>query len=477
MYSRGLQPGVSLKKSPFLVVRQSNDREVRVYSKLHGHLTCFDFDINEVLKLFDSPVDVESASGKAREICRRDGSALIQELYEKGFLVEENKNENDILSEYVETVRKKNRIPKVSNITFLITAECNLACKACYHGFYDFKSADMSDDFAGRILEGLFPYLKKRGVPALLVSFLGYEPLLNFETLRAICARASRMGEAYGIKTSFKIYTNAFSINEEIFKWIEEHKSKLVIAASLDGVKEDNDKRRVDLLGNGTYDSVMGNLKRIVATGVECGVATVLGRWNFANIERFVDEMAAAGVRTITANIFCGQSEEERLRELTDSEKFDAIRRMDVATEKYGVEFNGEWKFPVVQMVTGAQFFCPAGRKQMVFSADGAIYPCQRFAGTEINFGAYKEDFWEKLLEGQCDTYNHWTNELCSAVSERTNGTGTDPTVWGCPFLPFIRGECISKNLDGDLDKDLVEYYITRPLNRILTALPMDCSH
>jgi uncharacterized protein len=477
MYPGELQPGVFLRKSPFLVVKQLENHEVRVYSRLHGHLTSFDFDINEVLKLFDSRIDVETAARKAREICRCDSSVLIRELYEKRFLIEGNQNENDVLSEYVEAMRQKNRIPKVTNITFLVSAACNMACKACYHGFYDFKSSDMSSDFAGRILEGLFPYLKRRGIPALLISFLGYEPLLNFETLRRICDQAARMGEEYDIETSFKLYTNAFSVNEEIFEWIERNKTKLAIAASLDGTKEDNDKRRVDLTGKGTYDGVMKNLKRIVATGVECGVATVLSKLNFSNIERFVDEMAAVGIRTITANIFCGQSEDERLMELTDTEKFDAIRRMDLATEKYGMEFNGEWKFPVVQMVTGAQFFCPAGRKQMVFGADGAIYPCQRFAGTEINFGTYEQGFWEGLLDGRCETYNHWADDLYSSVSERTKEEKRDPTDCGCPFLPFLRGEGISKNLEGELNERLVEYYITRPLNRILTTSPMDCSH
>ncbi len=467
IHSQGLQR-VSVKQSPFLVVRQLDAKEVRVYSKLHGNLTSYDFDIDRVLALFASPVDVETAAGKIVQICQRDPSALVKELCEKRFLIGGNRSQEDLLSEYVESVRSNNAIPHISKATFLISAKCNLACKGCYHNFYDFKNTAMSGDFARKVLDRLFPYLKKRAIPTAVISFLGYEPLLNFGTLSCIHDRACRLGEEYGIKTVFKLYTNAFQVSEEILKWIGESRRDLGIKVSLDGVREDNDKRRVDFAGRGTYDRIIKNLERIMTTGVECGILTVLSKLNLSNIERFVDEMAGLGIKTISANIFCGQSGEERLIELTEREKFEAIRRMDLATEKYGIEFNGEWKIPVAQMITGAQFFCPAGTKQLVFSAEGVIYPCQRFAGTEMNFGNYGEDFWEKLLDGRCARYREWSDDLYQGVAERTRGERIDLTGCSCPFLPFVRGECISKNLEREFNEYLLDYYITRPMNRIL---------
>lgn len=466
---------ILLKRSPFLVVRQISDNEVRLYSKLNGNLTTFGPEIHDVLGIFDHACSAQTAAERISGVCRCDPAALIGELYEKHFLVEEGGNESDIFSEYVARARQRNAIAKISKVTFLISAQCNLACRGCYHGFYEFKSAHMDASFAHRVFEGLFPYLKKRGVPALLVSFLGYEPLLNFETMKEICDEACRLGTEYGIETSFRIFTNAFVVSDEIYEWIGLNTSRLSFKVSLDGIREDNDKRRVDHAGKGTYDRVVGNLKKIIATGVECGVITVLSKLNLANIDKFVDEMAAIGTKNITANIFCGQSENERKMELTESEKFEAIRRMDMATEKHGIEFDGEWKFAVVQMITGAQFTCPAGIRQMVFCADGAIHPCQRFAGTRINFGTYEEDFWEKLGEGRCESYNSWTADLYDGVMERTREDHADLTGWSCPFVPFIRGECLSKNVEGELNERLLEYYITRPMNRIIAKSRMQC--
>ena len=476
MHQKKWQPGASLKKSPFLVVKPLENNELRVYSKLHGNLTSFNFNINEVLKLFDSPINVETAIKKISKIFQDGPSALLKELYEKQFLIEENRNEKDMLAEYIEEMRHKNEIALISKVTFLISAKCNLACKGCYHHFFDFEGTDMSSNFAGKILKELFPYLKKRGVSELVISFLGYESFLNFKTLSTIYDQACSMCEKYQIKTSFKIFTNSFYLTEEMYTWMEQNKSRLEIKVSLDGIKEDNDKRRVDFTGQGTYDVVVENLKRIIATGTECGILTVLSKLNFTNIERFVNEMASIGIKCITANIFCGQSEDERLMELTEEEKFEAIKRMDLATEKHDIEFDGEWKFAVAQMITGAHFSCPAGTRQLVFSADGVIYPCQRFAGTKVNFGIYQNDFWNKLIENQCESYDKWVADLYNGVMDRTKEEKVDLTGWSCPFLPFIRGECITKNLERELNEYLLEYYIMRPLDRIIKKLPIHCS-
>ncbi len=474
MYSEKLQTDSVLKKSPFLVVRQIDNNEVRIYSKLHGNLSCFNSDINEALKFFESPVAADEAVHKISKIYKCDSFGLIKELYDKRFLVEENKNGKDIFQEYVEKVRSKNKIPNITKVTFLTSAKCNLACKGCYHHFYDFKSNDMNNDFASQFVEGLFTYLKKREITTLLISFLGYEPLLNFKALRGIYENADRMSKKYNIDTSFKLFTNAFKLNRKIFNWIRHNKSKLGIMVSLDGIEEDNDKRRVDLTGQGTYDRVVENLKRILAADIKCRVITVLSKLNISNIEKFVDEMAAIGVKGITANIFCGHSEEERQLELTETEKFEALKRMEQATEKYDMEFDGEWKFAVVQMITGAYFSCPAGIKQLVLSADGTIYPCQRFAGTNMNFGSYHEDFWQTILDGQCEGYNRWTAALYDRVADRIKGDEADLAGWSCPFVPFIREQFISMNFDRVLNENLLDYYLTRPLNRILSNSPIN---
>ena len=466
MHPYDLHPSMLVKKSPFLVVKQLGMNRARVYSRLHGNLTTFAIDIDAVLKLFDLPMDRERAINKVSRIYQVDAAEIIQELCAQRFLVDAGQHTNSLLAEYFQKVKTGTEIPKISKVVFLISEACNMACKGCYHNFYTFKNSRMSSELAGHILKGLFPYLKKLGISVLHIAFLGYEPLLNFETLQMIYDLAERMGEDNDIKTRFKIYTNGFQISEHIYDWIWRKRANLGIKVSLDGIRSDNDKRRVDFTGRGCHDRVFENLRRMLQRDIECSVLTVLSKSNLSNLEKFVDEMAAIGISRITANLFCGQSKEERLLELTDLEKIEAIKRMDLATETYGIAFDGEWKYAVLQMVNGTQFSCPAGMQQLVFSGDGDIYPCQRFAGTGMHFGNYTIAFWEALLNQQCESYNKWHAQLHSGLEEIT-AKPMDLTGWGCPFLPFLRGECLNKNLEKDLNYYLLDYFITRPMNRI----------
>ncbi len=474
MHSLPLTSESVIKKSPFLVARQISDTEVRVYSRLHGNLRSFGPEIFAVLKIFDNPVDVGSAVKRLGDSFP-DATAMIGQLYERHFLVDGDRTMEALFTEYVDAVRKHNEVPRVTKINFLVSARCNLACQGCYHTFYDFKSQDMDAGFADRVFAGLFPYLKRKGIPAVLISFLGYEPFMNFEAMRDICSRVRHMGEEYATDVSFEIFTNGFALSDSMFDWIVENKDKTGLKISLDGIRADNDRRRVDRSGAGTYDRVVANIRRILSAGVHCGVLIVLSKLNLGNIEKFVDEMAAMGVRHITANIFCGQSDEERKIELSGDEKFEAIRRMDLATEQYGIEFDGEFKFTVLQMVTGAHFTCPGGLKQLVFCSDGAIHPCQRFAGTRINFGKYDDNFWDDLLAGQCRAYNDWNNDLYDGVMERVGGNDADLTGWSCPFIPFIRGQCLSTNVERKFNERLLDYYITRPIDRIVSRSRIQC--
>lgn len=171
---------------------------------------------------------------------------------------------------------------------------------------------------------------------------------------------------------------------------------------------------------------------------------------------------------------FCQRDALDLIEELYEK-KFDAIRRMDLACEKYGIQFDGEWKYAVIQLIKGAQFSCPAGMRQLVFSADGAIYPCQRFAGTGICFGTYREDFWEKITDGRWKGYHHWIKDFHRGVRERTvEQDKADLAGWSCPLLSFLRGECMGKNLERTFNEYLLDYYLTRPLNRIFAKSTMD---
>lgn len=463
-----MPPGILLIKSPFLVIKEF-DNVVRMYSKLYGNLSTFTPEIRPIIDIFHSPKTLEKALPEAAGLSKEDPVPIIRDLFEKQFLVNSDKSAEDMFLEYVGRMKENDKNPKISDITFLISSECNLACKGCYHSFYHFENDSASKDRLIKILRSYFNYIKNIKIDKIDISFLGYEPFLSFDLMRSIHEEACHLSTELGVKPVFRIFTNAFDINESIFNWVSDNKRNLRIKISIDGIKEDNDKRRVDIFGNGTYDKVINNIKKFIQNRIQCSVLIVLSKLNINNLENFVSEMYSLGIKHITANLFCGHSKEEIQMELNTSEKIDAIKRMDIATEKYGIKLDGEWRYALLQMVSGAEFSCPAGKKQLVFSADGTVYPCQRFAGTPVHFGRHDDGFFERLATCRCDGYNRWNEDLYNGAMDRVEKRGFDLSGWSCPFLEFIRGESLNANPEREFNERLIDYYMTRPIDRILS--------
>ena len=107
-----------VKKSPFLVVKQLGMNRARVYSRLHGNLTTFAFDIDAVLKLFDLPMDRERAINKVSRIYPGDAAGIIQELSAKRFLVDVGQDTNSLFAEYIQKVKTGTEIPKYRRSPF-----------------------------------------------------------------------------------------------------------------------------------------------------------------------------------------------------------------------------------------------------------------------------------------------------------------------------------------------------------------------
>ena len=94
------------------------------------------------------------------------------------------------------------------------------------------------------------------------VGFYGGEPSLNWAMLTAAVDYYLKSGwEEYGIPQSslgFSINTNLYHLTDEMLDYILEKRPLLFV--SLDGPKEENDRNRVTIGGEGTFDRVYKNV-------------------------------------------------------------------------------------------------------------------------------------------------------------------------------------------------------------------------
>lgn len=147
------------------------------------------------------------------------------------------------------------------------TQRCNLRCKYCFYSevyptVRDAGLKDMSEDIAMKAIDFYLSLLREGRAynpyrdPT--IGFYGGEPLLNFKLIKkCIQYVAENCGDDFD--PHFTITTNSTLLSEEIVSFLSEYNCGIIV--SLDGPKEEHDSKRVFPSGEGSFDTIMGNLK------------------------------------------------------------------------------------------------------------------------------------------------------------------------------------------------------------------------
>lgn len=139
---------------------------------------------------------------------------------------------------------------KPQAVTMLLTNDCNLACSYCFESN---KGKDyMPKEMALDILKATYNVVDPM-VGIFTLNMFGGEPLMNWETFKAVCD--------YTLENNLKIRitatTNLTLLNDEMIDYIDE--LSIPILVSVDGIKEVHDKHRCN-----SFDKVIENMKKLI---------------------------------------------------------------------------------------------------------------------------------------------------------------------------------------------------------------------
>ena len=135
---------------------------------------------------------------------------------------------------------------------FLRNAQNRSYCFAAQGKFHG-EAGLMSFETGKRALDFLIEHSGTRR--NLEVDFFGGEPLMNFEVCKQLVAYARSIEKEHNKNFRFTMTTNGIGITDEVIDWCNKECHNVVL--SLDGRKEVNDRFRVDLAGNGSYDRIV----------------------------------------------------------------------------------------------------------------------------------------------------------------------------------------------------------------------------
>lgn len=161
----------------------------------------------------------------------------------------------------------------VKSLCLMVAQDCNLRCKYCFGdgGNYGMERTVMTPEVGVRAVDFLIEGSGPR--KHCEIDFFGGEPLLNMKTVKAVTEYVRKREKETGKVFKLTLTTNGMLLNDANIAWLNENDFSLVL--SLDGRRETNDAMRPDVGGHGTYDRIVRNFKRCLASRAGAATGTI----------------------------------------------------------------------------------------------------------------------------------------------------------------------------------------------------------
>ena len=328
----------------------------------------------------------------------------------------------------VEEKSKKNSSKEpfpIVNMKLFLTQSCNLKCIYCYGdgGEYGAGGSRMREKTAFQAVDWLLEQSGK--MKKLHIGFLGGEPFLRFPLMKAIVEYAEKRVQEMGKEIVFDVTTNATLLDDEIITFIKEHGLSVMI--SFDGPKEVQDVQRPYANGEGSYDSTIPKIKKLLKALPEThGHAVIVGNTDPQLVKNALQEIGFTEVSITPASksLFTGEPDKTKsardtksLLQALEQESETWMRltqnRDNVALKSLMAK-SGLYQGLISLFHNNKRYHaCGAGRGLVGVSSAGDVYLCHRFVGRdEYKLGSV---FAKDLNREEYQKSPTTDNPVCSA--------------------------------------------------------------
>jgi len=292
----------------------------------------------------------------------------------------ENYSRKDTLrSVYIDDMRRC--------ITFIVTKDCQLACKYCYLVGKNNKER-MSWEIAKKAVDFILNDPICTDSECVQFDFIGGEPFLEIELIDKICdylkIEMFRLNHKWFDDYEFMFTTNGLNYSSEaVQKFITKNISHVQVAITIDGTQRKHDMHRVyKNSGKGSYQDVVKNIPLWLSQFDGISTKVTISSPDIPYVKESVLHLFDMGIHGVMINcVFedVWQEGDDALFEKELTDLADAIidggyyknHVCSMFDEHIGkpLKDNGNW--------------CGAG---MMISVDahGLLYPCTRFAAYSL---------------------------------------------------------------------------------------------
>lgn len=284
------------------------------------------------------------------------------------------------------------------SITFIVTKDCQLACKYCYLVGKNSKER-MSWDVAKQAIDYILGHENDFREESVIWDFIGGEPFLEIDLIDKICdylkTEMFKRNHHWFNSYRFSFSTNGINYHtEKVQNFIKKNHEHLSIGITIDGTRRKHDLNRIWKTPEmekgimpkpederGSYDDVVRNIPLWMEQFPGAGTKVTISNADIPYICESVLHLYSLGIHEV--NINCVFEDvwkegddalfEEQLMQLAD-----AIIAGEYYKD-YACSFFSESIGKPMDKVLENNNWCGAGM-MLAVDANGIFYPCTRFA-------------------------------------------------------------------------------------------------
>lgn len=284
------------------------------------------------------------------------------------------------------------------SITFIVTKDCQLACKYCYLVGKNTKER-MTWDVAKHAIDYILDQEADMKEESVIWDFIGGEPFLEIDLVDKICdylkVEMFRRNHHWFNSYRFSFSTNGINYaTDKVQHFVKKNHEHLSIGITIDGTKRKHDLNRIWKTAemehgimpkpeeeHGSYDDVVKNIPLWLEQFPGAGTKVTISSADIPYIKESVLHLYSLGIHEVNINcVFedVWKDGDDKLFEQQLTELADAIIDGGYYTD-YACSFFTEHMGKPMDCQSENQNWCGAGR-MLAVDAEGNFYPCTRFA-------------------------------------------------------------------------------------------------
>lgn len=286
-------------------------------------------------------------------------------------------------------IKEVNLYPILSkSITFIVTKDCQLACKYCYLVGKNEKER-MTWEVAKQAIDYILNNEDKFEEDSVVWDFIGGEPFLEIELIDKICdyikIEMFKRNHKWFNSYRFSFSTNGINYHtDKVQNFIKKNKEHLSIGITIDGTKKKHDLNRIwkgEGPEKGSYEDVVKNIPLWLKQFPEASTKVTISSTDIPYIKESVLHLYSLGIHEVNINcVFedVWNDGDDKLFEEQLIQLADAIIDNNLY-ENNSCSFFSEFIGKPLDKKLENQNWCGAG-KMLSIDAAGNFYPCTRFA-------------------------------------------------------------------------------------------------